>query len=209
MRQVVGRKVTQLDAEELRLRAAGFDHVLVDVGTGVGNALLRRARREPKTFFIGVDAAADNLREASDRAHRQPARGGVSNLTFLVAGANDLPGDLAGIADEVTVVLPWGSLLQVVLLADEVFLGKLKALLKPDGRLELLISVAESDVGAGKIDFDEAKARALAADYEKLGLKPEGLKMADELDIARLGSSWGRRLAIPRRRQAWILLFTN
>jgi 16S rRNA (adenine(1408)-N(1))-methyltransferase len=74
--------------------------------------LLRRARREPNTFFIGVDAAADNLREASDRAHRQPARGGVGNLAFVAAAANDLPGDLAGIADEVTVVLPWGSLLQ-------------------------------------------------------------------------------------------------
>jgi 16S rRNA (adenine(1408)-N(1))-methyltransferase len=209
VRLVVGRKVTPLDAAALRLRAAPFSHILVDVGTGVGNALLRRARREPDTFFVGVDAAADNMREASDRAHRQPARGGVSNLVFIAAAANDLPGDLAGIADEVTVVLPWGSLLQVVLLADEVFLGKLKALLKPHGRLELLVSVAESDVGAGKIDFDQAKAHALAADYERFGLKPEGLKMADESDVERLGSSWGRRLAIPRRRQAWILRFTS
>ena len=209
MRLVVGRQQTPLDAAALRERAAAFEHVLVDVGTGVGNALLRRARREPKTFFIGVDAAADNLREASDRAHRQPARGGVSNLAFVAAAANDLPGDLAGIADEVTVVLPWGSLLQVVLLADSVFVGKLVAVLKPHGHVEMLISVAESDVGAGKIDFDEAHARALVAKYESLGLSPEGLKMADEADVDRLGSSWGRRLAIPRRRQAWILRFST
>jgi 16S rRNA (adenine(1408)-N(1))-methyltransferase len=209
MRQVVGRNVTPLDSDALRARAGAFDHVLVDVGTGVGNALLRRARREPKTFFIGLDAAADNLREASDRAHRQPARGGVNNLAFVAAAANDLPGDLAAIADEVTVVLPWGSLLQVVLLADPIFVGKLLAVLKPDGRLEMLISVAESDVGAGKIDFDERKARALVAEYEGLGLKQECLKMADEQDVDRLGSSWGRRLAIPRRRQAWILRFAT
>ena len=209
MRQVVGRKVTPLDAVALRERTAAFEHVLVDVGTGVGNALLRRARHEPNTFFIGVDAAADNLREASDRAHRQPARGGVGNLAFVAAAANDLPGDLAGIADEVTVVLPWGSLLQVVLLADPVFLGKVSAVLKPAGRLELLVSVAESDVGAGKIDFDEAKARALAAEYSKLGLKPDEIRLADESDVERLGSSWGRRLAIPRRRQAWILSFAK
>jgi len=209
MRQVVGRKVTPLDGETLRQRSAAFEHVLVDVGTGVGNALLRRARRDPETFFIGVDAAADNLREASDRAHRQPARGGVNNVAFVAAAANDLPGDLAGIADEVTVVLPWGSLLQVVLLADPVFVGKLLAVLKPRGRIEMLISVAESDVGAGKIDFDEAHAHALVAKYEGLGLKQEGLKMADEQDVERLGSSWGRRLAIPRRRQAWILRFAK
>src|SRR6187200_3283406 len=173
MRLVVGRRQTPLDAGALRERASGFAQVLVDVGTGVGNALLRRARREPETFFIGVDAAADNLREASDRAHRQPARGGVNNLAFVAAAANDLPGDLAGIADEETVVLPWGSLLQVVLLADPVFAGKLLALLKPTGRVEMLVSVAESDVGAGKIDFDEEKARTLATDYGKVGLKAE------------------------------------
>ena len=130
-------------------------------------------------------------------------------MAFVAAAANDLPGDLAGIADEVTVVLPWGSLLQVVLLADPVFLGKVSAVLKPAGRLELLVSVAESDVGAGKIDFDEAKARALAAEYSKLGLKPDEIRLADESDVERLGSSWGRRLAIPRRRQAWILSFAK
>jgi len=209
MRLVVGRQQMQLDGAALRQRAAEFEHVLVDVGTGVGNALLRRARREPGTFFIGVDAAADNLREASDRAHRQPARGGVGNLAFVAAAANDLPGDLAGIADEVTIVLPWGSLLQVVLLADAVFLAKVSAVLKPVGRLELLVSVAESDVGAGKIDFDEGKARALAAEYGRLGLKAEEVRLADVADVERLGSSWGRRLAIPRRRQAWILRFVK
>jgi len=209
MRLVVGRRQTPLDAGALRERASGFAQVLVDVGTGVGNALLRRARREPETFFIGVDAAADNLREASDRAHRQPARGGVNNLAFVAAAANDLPGDLAGIADEVTVVLPWGSLLQVVLLADPVFAGKLLALLQPTGRVEMLVSVAESDVGAGKIDFDEEKARTLATDYGKVGLKAEEIRLADEQDVERLGSSWGRRLAIPRRRQAWILRFSK
>jgi hypothetical protein len=97
----------------------------------------------------------------------------------------------------------------VVLLADPVFLGKVSAVLKPAGRLELLVSVAESDVGAGKIDFDEAKARALAAEYSKLGLKPDEIRLADESDVERLGSSWGRRLAIPRRRQAWILSFAK
>ena len=209
MRQVVGRKVTPLNEAELRTRAAEFERTLVDVGTGVGNALLRRARREPRTFFIGIDAAADNMREASDRAHRQPARGGVNNLVFVAGAANDLPGPLAGIADEVTVVLPWGSLLQVVLLADPVFLAKLQAVLKSNGRLEMLISVAESDVGAGSIDFDEERARDLATEYARLGFRLEAVQVAEGSDVDRLGSTWGRRLGIPRRRQAWILRFVT
>ncbi len=59
------------------------------------------------------------------------------------------------------------------------------------------------------IDFDEVHARALVAKYEGLGLTQDGLKVADEQDVERLGSSWGRRLAIPRRRQAWILRFAK
>src|SRR3954447_16255556 len=91
VRLVVGRQQTPLDTVALRERAAAFENVLVDVGTGAGNALLRRARREPQTFFIGVDAVADNMREASNRAHRQPARGGVTNVIFVAAAGGPTP----------------------------------------------------------------------------------------------------------------------
>lgn len=205
MRQVVGRKLIELDPRTLRARAAHYGRVVVDVGTGAGSALLRRARRDPASFFIGVDAAADNMREASDRAQRQSSRGGVANAIFVVAAAGELPGDLAAIADEVTVVLPWGSLLHGVLEADHDLYGRLRDLLKPNGTLEMLISVAVSDVGAGSIDFDEDRAVGLAANLEGLGLRAVDVRRAEQSDVDRLGSSWGRRLQIPSRRQAWVI----
>jgi len=181
---------------------------VIDVGTGSGGPLLRRARIEPDAYFIGLDADSSSLREASFRAARPKSRGGLTNATFIAAGVALLPGPLADLADQVTVILPWGSLLSGLLTAEpKLVAGGLRALLKPAGRLDLLLSVVESDVGAGGRRLDEAGAHALGATFKPLGLTPTEVRLADELDLNRLGSSWGRRLGIPRRRQAWILSF--
>lgn len=209
MRYVVGRNIAQLDADKLRVRAARYGRTVIDVGTGGGTALVRRARREAETFFIGIDPAAERMREASHRAARPADRGGALNASFVAAAADDLPGSLAEAADEVTVVLPWGSLMQGVLSADTVMVGRLVGLLRPGGRLELLVSVVEADAATGSAPIDEERAHSLAAEYGKLGLETEEVRLADEPDVDRLGSSWGRRLGIPRRRQAWILRFTR
>lgn len=209
MRYVAGRNIAELDSDKLRRRVAPYGHVVLDVGTGGGTALLRRARRAPEVYFIGVDAAAERMREASHRGARLIERGGTPNASFIAAAAEELPGGLANIADEVNVVLPWGSLLQGVLAADEVMVGRLVGLLRAGGKLELLLSVVESDTAVDSPPLDEERARSLAADLERLGLTSEEVRLAEESDIDRLGSSWGRRLGIPSQREAWILRFVR
>jgi 16S rRNA (adenine(1408)-N(1))-methyltransferase len=209
MRFVVGRNIAVLDADKLRRRAAGYGRTVIDVGTGGGTALVRRARREPDTFFIGIDANAERMREASRRAARPEDRGGAPNTSFVAAAADELPGTLGASADEVTVVLPWGSLLHGMLAADAGMVDRLTGLLRADGRLEMLLSVAESDVAPGTPPLDEAGAGALAGRYSALGMAVEEVRLADESDVDRLGSSWGRRLGIPQRRDGWILTFSR
>ena len=48
------------------------------------------------------------------QARRKPARGGAPNALFIVAAAEALPEPLTGIADEITINYPWGSLLRIV-----------------------------------------------------------------------------------------------
>ncbi|MDP8905515.1 MAG: class I SAM-dependent methyltransferase, partial [Chloroflexota bacterium] len=92
MRRVVGRQLVALERDFLDELAARHRRVAVDVGTGEGQGVLRRARREPDVLVIGVDAVAENMREASHRASRSRARGGVPNALFVVAAADELPG---------------------------------------------------------------------------------------------------------------------
>ena len=78
----------------------------IDLGTGDGRLPAVLAREAPERLFVGVDASAAGMRERSGRA----CRSHVPNLLFVRAAVEALPPELTGIADDVTVVLPWGSL---------------------------------------------------------------------------------------------------
>jgi 16S rRNA (adenine(1408)-N(1))-methyltransferase len=179
--------------------------VVIDIGTGDGKAALRRARREPATLVIGLDAAAEPLAETSRRAARPARRGGSPNALFLVAGAETLPGPLPARAHEATVVLPWGSLLRGLVLPEPAVLEALAGVLRPGGRLELLLSVTAADVSAGLPVFDGRSVLRLADAYAGAGLECLELREARSDDVERLSSSWARRLGIPERRAAWLM----
>jgi SAM-dependent methyltransferase len=159
--------------------------VVIDIGTGSGQAVLRRARREPGTLVIGVDADARAMADASRRAAANASRGGVSNVAFLAESAERLPGPLAGQADLVTIALPWGSLLQGLLAPDSALLGAVGSLLRPGGEIVMLLT---------------EPLRPLVAGLELVEFRP-----ATAGDVSELSSAWGQRLSIPRTRTAWIV----
>lgn len=114
---------------------------MIDVGTGDGRFVLDRARAEPGTFVIGIDAVAAAMADSSRRAAAKPARGGVPNAMFLQAALESLPGDLGGVATALTVNYPWGSLLRAVALPDSNLLGLLAALASPGAPLDVLVNM--------------------------------------------------------------------
>jgi 16S rRNA (adenine(1408)-N(1))-methyltransferase len=166
--------------------------VVIDIGTGGGQAVLRRARREPRTLAIGIDAEATALADASRRAAASVTKGGLPNALFLAESAERLPGILAGRADLVTVVLPWGSLLRGILAPDTTIVAGLRELLKPTGELVLLLS----EIAREQVD-------TLVDRLE--GLAPLEVREAAESDVAELSSGWARRLGIPGSRPAWVI----
>ena len=166
--------------------------------------MLRRAAREPETLFIALDADASAMADASRRAARPTRRGGRANIIFLVAAAEALPGVLAGIADEVTVILPWGSLLATAVDPTRPGFGALTACLAAGGQLTMLVSVTERDGLAGLCVLDEATAHELSSRYAKAGLAAFESRLAVRADVDLLSSGWGRKLGIPERRSAWL-----
>src|SRR4051812_23179288 len=110
--------------------ARQFRAVHVDFGTGDGMFVRRMARAQPDALFAGVDAIADNLREASRRAG--------PNALFGRLAVEDAPGELAGFADRLTVLFPWGSLLRAVAADDLAALAKLRAICKPGAEVRFI-----------------------------------------------------------------------
>jgi 16S rRNA (adenine(1408)-N(1))-methyltransferase len=180
--------------------------VSIDIGTGAGQAVLRRGREHPAALVIGLDADARAMADASRHASANERRGGLPNAVFLAAAAEDLPGLLCGTADHVTVALPWGSLLRGLLAPDATLVEKIRDLLKPGGGLELLLSATDRDSAAAgvKLENHDDVVRLTSA-YEAVGLRVVECRPADLSDVDRLSSAWGRRLGIPTRRRAWLI----
>ena len=121
-------------------------------------------------------------------------------MLFLQAAVEELPGELNGIASEVTVQFPWGSLLRAVAGADEGVLSNLRRVCLPGAQLSLILALdPERDhfewkrLGLAEISLDCLET-VLAAKYRSAGFS---ILQAEELsatDLSRLHSSWARRL---------------
>ncbi|RDI55681.1 16S rRNA (adenine(1408)-N(1))-methyltransferase [Nocardia mexicana] len=172
------------------------------MGTGDGRAVLAAAAADAQRLVIGVDANAAGMAESSRRALRP--RGGLPNVLFVAAAAENLPPELDGIADEVTVNFPWGSLLRGLLTGDAAVLNGLSRIMKPGAALDILLSVTERDGLPGLPAIEDAATVAdLIAPYADHGLAVTGIRALEPADIAAAGSSWGKRLGAGGRRRAW------
>jgi 16S rRNA (adenine(1408)-N(1))-methyltransferase len=178
--------------------------VVIDIGTGSGSAVLRRAAREAETLFIAIDADARAMADVSRRAARPPRRGGRANVIFLAAAAESLPDVLCHVAHEATVALPWGSLLQAAVDPASAGFAGIAECLAATGELTILVSATGRDGLAGLGELNASAADALAQRYCSAGLEVAEFRQATRDDIELLSSGWGRRLGIPERRQAWL-----
>jgi 16S rRNA (adenine(1408)-N(1))-methyltransferase len=185
--------------------AGRYVRLVLDLGTGDGAAVIRRARREAATLVVGVDPNADAMRVASRGAARPPAKGGLPNALFVVAAAEHLPAELDGRFHELHVTLPWGSLLRAAVCAEPWLMEAAQGLVRPGGELHMLLSVTERDAATGLPMLDTESVGELAAAWAAGGFEPGEVRRATAEDVRATGSSWARRLDIPRRRHAWRL----
>lgn len=115
--------------------------MIVDIGTGDGRFVYQSARENPTKFYIGIDPNVRPLVKISEKIYRKPAKGGAPNALFIQAAIEDLPAELDGVADEIHVHFPWGSLLRAVATADIALLRGLRRMCAPDALLEVVLGL--------------------------------------------------------------------
>jgi len=153
---------------------------------------------------IGVDANPPLMREVSQRASRKPARGGVPNALFGRLSLEDAPGDLLGLADVLTVLFPWGSLLRAVA-APNAGLRKLAAIGKRGGRVHFLYGYGSRESAA--LGLPELGGSHLLSHlknaYAAAALQVEARYAARE-DVALVESTWAKKLAFSPSARAFV-----
>jgi hypothetical protein len=129
----------------------------------------------------------------------------VPNAAFIACSALDLPGPLACFADAITVLLPWGSLLQTVLSVDG--LRAMRETARPGATFEAVVS------------YDPARD---GAEWHRLGLSPEMLERGElertlaltgwckpcvremgREELAAVGTTWAKRIVRSPARRSW------
>lgn len=109
-----------------------YEYVALDLGTGDGRSVARRAQRSPRAAVIGVDLCAANMALSSRKAS--------VNARFLVADAILLPTEMIEVADQVTIAFPWGSLLRDILGHGDTLVSRLVRTMRPGAKVEIVIN---------------------------------------------------------------------
>ncbi|HUE82775.1 MAG TPA: class I SAM-dependent methyltransferase [Pyrinomonadaceae bacterium] len=174
--------------------------VVIDIGAGDGLFVYQSARRNPRKFYIGIDANPRPLAKISEKIHRKPAKGGLANVLFLQAAVEDLPEELNETADEAHVHFPWGSLLRAVAIGDPSVLNNLRRICSPEALLEVVIGVdPERDrtelerLGVPVISLEYIDS-VLAGAYNKSGFEITERGIVLQSEWSCLETSWARRL---------------
>jgi 16S rRNA (adenine(1408)-N(1))-methyltransferase len=168
--------------------------VTIDVGSGDGRAVLAAAAFDPRTLAIGMDANAAAMAEVSRRAAKPSRKGGTPNAAFIRAAAEAPPAVLAGIASQVSVLFPWGSLLRGCLGADPAVAAGVAGLVTPGGSLDLLLAPSVKD-GLDGLPIEPARVvDAAASAFAEFGLELVEGRLAAPGEVRASGSTWARRL---------------
>ena len=200
LEKIIGKKSFDVTPEELVKIAAEYKSVHIDLGTGDGLFAWRKAKDEPETLVLGLDAARESLAEGSARAAKKPARGGAKNALFFCMNVLDMPDSFNGMADSISINFPWGSLLQAVTIPWQENLEAFAALVKTGGVADVHINMyvfgkEEERIKLGLPELDEDFLQnTLFPAFEKAGLKVLKhifIAGGQKVDVA---STWGGRL---------------
>jgi 16S rRNA (adenine(1408)-N(1))-methyltransferase len=176
------------------------DGVVVDIGTGDGRFVYQCAQGDPTKFFIGIDAHAKALEKISEKIYRKPAKGGLPNVLFLQAAVENLPAELDGVADEIHIHFPWGSLLRAVMSGDAEVLGNLRRICAPGCLLEIIVGLdpvrdrAEIERLELPVFSQEYLETVLTHKYRAAGFDVLETGALMQSDWSQLQTSWARRL---------------
>lgn len=187
MEIIRGKQTSFMNSAALNAVTENYTSVHLDLGTGDGRYVAHQAATQPRHFVIGLDACRENLVEVSRRA--------PGNSLFIIANALDLPGELDGLADSLSINFPWGSLLEGLLLADSPLWGSLLRVMRPGTRLDVRLNGGALAEANWSLEAGAVQIRRWLIEHGFV------LQPADKLtagDLKAFPTSWAKRLAFGR-----------
>ncbi|HEX5875832.1 MAG TPA: class I SAM-dependent methyltransferase [Pyrinomonadaceae bacterium] len=180
--------------------------VVIDIGTGDGRFVYQSARQNPNKFYIGIDPNTRPLEKISEKIHRKPEKGGAPNVLFIQAAVEDLPSELDGVANELHVHFPWGSLLRAVTTGELAVLRNLRRVCADGALFEVLTGL---DPERDQSEIERLGLTSLSLEFIDDVLSPRYAAAGFEViergilspsEWPEVNTSWAKRLQGNQRR---------
>jgi 16S rRNA (adenine(1408)-N(1))-methyltransferase len=190
-----------------------FEKTVIDLGTGDGRFIYKNALKNPQTLYIGVDPNHTQLEEYKRKANRKR----LANALFLVGSIEQLPTEVISLekqAEEINVILPWGSLLKHIMEPQKDIVTAVANLLQPTGTLKIILGYSKETepTETARLEIPEITEQTLRntvipkfETYGKLALKE--LTTLSRGDLRKIESTWSKRLSFGNDRPIFKLRF--
>ncbi|MBQ4339133.1 MAG: class I SAM-dependent methyltransferase [Clostridia bacterium] len=201
-----GKNEKNITLQELSDLAARYEKTVVDLGTGDGRNVYRKAKLNPDTLFIGIDPVRDNMLEISSKLKKKPAKGGLENVLLVIASAENMPCELESIAHCVTVLFPWGTLLEGIVKPTQQILGAVSFAAKDKADFEFITTYSDSceEATIENRGLPPLSIEYFNGDYRNIlkekGFEIENVELHGNEYVKSFDSMWAKRLAFGRKR---------
>ncbi len=161
--------------------------------------------------MIGIDTCHENLIETSAKALKKPAKGGLSNLIFVLTNVENLPDDLINIADKIYINFPWGTLLQGVVAVNELTWQNIKKICKANATIQIIFGY---NILHDKKEIDRLELPILNEAYfknmfipklEKFGFNVNNIKKLMPADLKNYPTTWAKKLSFGSDRDYYLV----
>jgi len=120
----------------------------------------------------------------------------------VVASVEALPSELIGVADQLTVVLPWGPLLRAFALPDQELLETVASLCRRSSSVEVTLSYEDAD-NTGLPALAKEHVQHLIDVYADAGIAVNSVRELGAAEARSIPSKWARKLSFGRPRSFW------
>ncbi|MBI5621532.1 methyltransferase domain-containing protein [Candidatus Falkowbacteria bacterium] len=171
--------------------------IIVDIGCGDGKFVYQLAKEHPDRLIIGVDPSHTSLEKISAKIYKKPAKGGRENVFFVLANVEDLPEALNGLANQVFINFPWGSLLWGIVAADGTILKNIQRICQSGAFVDVVLSY--DPVKDGSADLPELTLEyiqgTLASALAAHGIQLLEVKQLTPEELQTYPSTWAKKLS--------------
>lgn len=211
MKILAGSRIEEIAAAEFENIIKGYKALVMDIGTGEGEFVYKKAKQNPDVMYIGIDTSADFMRRYSLKACRKPERGGLRNLMYVIGNADALPDALTCTADIIYVNLPWGSLRDGIIKGEHEILSNIRKVSKTNASLEIYVGYSEL-YEKQKIESRRLPELSLSylnsslrAKYKGYGLNIVKATVLDNEDLKKLDTKWAKKLGFGKKRDIFYI----